>query len=227
MKIGLVLAQPPGYSETFFNAKIQGLQQHGVQVTLYCQKKSRDFSLCTVKTFPGKPKNPLLLMISFFKVGMSLLPYWKRIFKWYRLEKKNGMIEFITKLYLNAPLLKADLDWLHFGFGTMALGRESLAKVIGAKMAVSFRGFDIGIYPIKHPNCYQKLWEYLDQLHVISNDLHQLAIKEGLPSTIPVVKISPAIDVNFFKPEQTVPQETSSPLKLISVGRLHWKKGLE
>ncbi len=227
MKIGLVLAQPPGYSETFFNAKIQGLQAHGFEVTLFCQTSPNHFSLCEIKTFPGKPKNPLLLMLSFFKVGISLLPYGKRIFKWYRLENNIGRIEFITKLYLNAPLLKADLDWLHFGFGTMALGRESLAQVIGAKMAVSFRGFDIGIYPIKHPNCYQKLWEYLDQLHVISNDLHQLAIKEGLPSTIPVVKITPAIDINFFKPEQKIPQEPSSPLKLISVGRLHWKKGFE
>ncbi|WP_304035702.1 glycosyltransferase family 4 protein, partial [Mesonia mobilis] len=86
---------------------------------------------------------------------------------------------------------------------------------------------DIGIYPIKHPNCYQKTWKYLDQLHVISNDLHQLAIKEGLPSTIPVVKITPAIDVHFFKPKELTSFQNSSSLKLISVGRLHWKKGFE
>ena len=227
MKIGLVLAQPPGYSETFFNSKINGLQAQGFEVTLFCQKNRRDFKACQVQTFPGKKTNPIILAFSFLTIYLSLLPYLGRIVKWYRLEKPSSFIKFLTRVYLNAPLLKADLDWLHFGFGTMALGKESLAKVIGGKMAVSFRGFDIGIYPIKHPNCYQKTWKYLDQLHVISNDLHQLAIKEGLPSTIPVVKITPAIDVHFFKPKEPTQFQNSSSLQLISVGRLHWKKGYE
>lgn len=227
MKIGIVLAQPPGYSETFFNSKIHGLQSQGFKVTLFCQKNRSDFTACRVETFPAKKRNPITLAFSFLTTYLSLFPYLGRIIKWYRLEKSSSFTKFLTRVYLNAPLLKADLDWLHFGFGTMALGKESLAKAIGAKMAVSFRGFDIGIYPIKHPNCYQKTWEYLDQLHVISNDLHQLAIKEGLPSTIPVVKITPAIDVHFFKPKKTTPFQNSSSLQLISVGRLHWKKGFE
>jgi len=227
MKIGIVLAQPPGYSETFFNSKIHGLQSQGFKVTLFCQKNRSDFTACRVETFPAKKRNPITLAFSFLTTYISLLPYLGRIVKWYRLEKPNRFINFLTRVYLNAPLLKANLDWLHFGFGTMALGKESLAKVIGAKMAISFRGFDIGIYPIKHPNCYQKTWTYLDQLHVISHDLHQLAIREGLPSTIPVVKITPAIDVHFFKPNQPTQVPNSSSLKLISVGRLHWKKGFE
>jgi len=226
MKIGIVLAQPPGYSETFFNSKIHGLQAQGFEVNLFCQKNRSDFMACQVKTFPAKERT-ITLAFSFLITYISLLPYLGRIIKWYRFEKPTRFIKFLTRVYLNAPLLKAELDWLHFGFGTMALGKESLAKVIGAQMAVSFRGFDIGIYPIKYPNCYQKTWEYLDQLHVISNDLHQLAIREGLPSTIPVVKITPAIDVHFFKPKEPTQVQNSSSLQLISVGRLHWKKGFE
>ena len=227
MKIGLVLAQPPGYSETFFNSKIHGLQAQDFEVTLFCQQNRSEFTACQVETFPTKKRNPITLAFSLLTIYLSLVPHLGRIIKWYRLEKPSSFIKFLTRAYLNAPLLKADLDWLHFGFGTMALGKESLAKVIGAKMAISFRGFDIGIYPIKYPNCYQKTWKYLDQLHVISNDLHQLAIKEGLPSTIPVVKITPAIDVHFFKPKEPTQVPNSSTLQLISVGRLHWKKGFE
>ena len=32
MKIGIVLSQTPGYSETFFNSKIKGLLKNGVDV---------------------------------------------------------------------------------------------------------------------------------------------------------------------------------------------------
>lgn len=94
-------------------------------------------------------------------------------------------------------------------------------------MAVSFRGFDIGIYPLKNPNCYQKLWKHLDKLHVISEDIHSLAIKQGLPETIPVTKITPAIDVEFFNTKKTENLSTMPICKMITVGRLHWKKGYE
>ena len=145
MKIGIVLSQPPGYSETFFNSKIKGLQANGFQVTLFCQSNSTQFSGCEVKTLPQKSKNPIVLIFRVLRVIISLLPYLGRIISWYRIEKPTGLLKFLSKVYFNAPILKANLDWLHFGFGTMALERESIAKAIGAKMAVSFRGFDIGI----------------------------------------------------------------------------------
>ena len=223
MKIGLVLAQPPGYSETFFNSKIKGLQDRGFEVILFCQNNSTNYSNCVVEIFPRKKINPIIFFFTFLRVLVSLIPYFNRIIKWYHLEKEGGIANFLSKVYFNAPLLKTKLDWIHYGFGTMALGRETLAKAIGAKMAVSFRGFDIGIYPIKHPQCYGKLWKYLDKLHVISDDLHKLATVKGLPASIAVQKITPAIDVHLFKTSKR--NLTPTLLKFVTVGRLHWKKG--
>ena len=37
------------------------------------------------------------------------------------------------------------------------------------------RLFDIGIYPLKNPKCYDLLWVNIDKLHVISDDLLNLA----------------------------------------------------
>lgn len=222
-KIGLVLAQPPSYSETFFNSKIAGLQRHGFQVILFCQTNSRSFSGCTVKTFPNKKRNPLLLFFSFLSVYISLLPYFERIIRWYHLEKNNGILKFLSQVYLNAPLLKTDLDWLHYGFATMALERESLAKVIGAKMAVSLRGFDVNVYPKKHPNCYNKVWAYVDKVHSISNYLVQEAITLGLDSTISKQIITPAVYLEKFK----IIKNNNQRLKLVTVARLTWIKGLD
>src|SRR5690606_37043886 len=125
----------------------------------------------------------------------------KRSLKFYQLEKKDkrSFNQIIKNLIANQFILSKKLDWLHFGFGTMALSRENIAAVIGAKMAVSFRGFDIAIYPVKHPNCYDILFEKTDKVHVISNDIMQLVYKQGLNNKKEIVKITPAIDTSFFK----------------------------
>src|SRR5690606_32047031 len=112
---------------------------------------------------------------------------------------------------------------LHFGFGTMTLGSEYVAQAMGAKMAVSFRGFDISIYPVKHPGCYQLLFERVDKVHVISNDLATLLYKQGLRKEKEVVKITPAIDTTYF---QTVKEKHNATIQLMTIARLHWKKGL-
>jgi colanic acid/amylovoran biosynthesis glycosyltransferase len=113
---------------------------------------------------------------------------------------------------------------LHFGFATQTLGSEFVAKAIGAKMGVSFRGFDIAIYPLKHPGCYKKLWNQLDKVHTISKDLLERAYELGLTRTVEVQKITPAIDVNVFTPKLSQPD--SPTVRFLTVARMHWKKGL-
>ena len=71
MKIGLVLAQPPGYSETFFNSKIHGLQAQDFEVTLFCQQNRSEFTACQVETFPTKKRNPITLAFSLASLRVS------------------------------------------------------------------------------------------------------------------------------------------------------------
>ena len=171
MRIGIVLSQPPGYSETFFRSKILGLQENGVEVNLFCQNKNDDFTLCPVVVSPRVSRNPFLQLWFFMKEFVLLLPYVSTVIRYVKLERSEGTawLQIFKKVYLNAQLLKAKLDWLHFGFATLALGSETVAKAIGAKMAVSFRGFDVAVYPVKYPNCYNILWKYvwLVQLEVV------------------------------------------------------------
>jgi colanic acid/amylovoran biosynthesis glycosyltransferase len=225
MKISLILSQTPGYSETFFNSKIKGLQAHGVEVRLFCQSKNDDFSLCPVTERPKVSRNPLLQSWYFLKEFVLLLPHFQAVARFIKLERKEGTggMLLLKKIYMNAHLLKVKPDWLHFGFATLALGSETVAKAIGAKMAVSFRGFDMAVYPVKNPGCYKTLWKYVDKVHTISDDLLVLAKNHGLPDGIPVAKITPAIDVNQFKSDPKV--MNVEELVFMTTGRLHWKKG--
>lgn len=227
MKIGIVLSKTPGYSETFLRTKIKGLQENGFEVELFCQHNNVDFDLCPTVTSPRVSKNPLLQIVYIIKEYSLLLPHLSVVLRFIKLERKEGtnLKQLVKKIYLNAHLIKSKLDWLHFGFATLALGRESVAKTIGAKMAVSIRGFDIAVYPVKHPDCYHVLWKYVDRIHTNSNDLWDVAKKHGLPATIPVFKITPAIDVEMFKSNsERLPQKKA--MSFMTTGRLHWKKGI-
>lgn len=228
MRIGIVLSQTPGYSETFFNSKIKGMQNSGVIVHLYCQDKKADFKLCPVIDSPKVTSNSLLQIWYFIKEFFLLLPHLPVIMRYIKLERKEGtgFLQIFKKIYLNAHLLKAKLDWLHFGFATMALSSETVAKAINAKMAVSFRGFDINVYPVKHPHCYQKLWKYVDKVHSISQYLLYKAREIELSEDIPHAIITPAVQLDALPMPKTIPTSSES-IKIATIARLTWIKGLD
>lgn len=228
MTIGIVLAKPPGYTETFFRSKIRGLQAKGYKVNLYCQENEAKFDLCPVYTRLPLSNNPGLQLIYTLHTFLGLLGSLKNVWRFISLEREEGTpaARIFKKIFLNAHLLKAKPDWLHFGFATMALEREFIADAIGAKMAVSFRGFDIDVFPLKNPGCYKLLWRKVNKVHSISQYLLTKAIQMGLPEDKPSVIIYPAVDIEML-PKPTVIIHKSEKLKIITVARLHWIKGID
>ncbi|MFD2550401.1 glycosyltransferase family 4 protein [Bizionia sediminis] len=226
-KIGLVLSQPPSYSETFFNSKIKGLKENGHTVTLFTGPCVTSYKACTHKTSPKLyaflPQQLLNMLI----VGVQLLPYLNRVTRFYVLEKQAGSStkRIIEKVYLNAQLLKFKGDWLHFGFATLAIGRELVAKAIGAKMAVSFRGYDLNVYPLKHPDCYNLLWQHVDKVQSISKYLLAKGYALGLSAKIPYAIITPAVNLATL-PSKNI--NTSENLfKIVTISRYNWIKGMD
>ena len=222
MKIGLVLSSTPAYSETFFNSKIKGLQKNGFEVVLFVNSKDTHFDLCTVKE-----QVQFRSFFIFLKSLGLILTKLSTLLKFISLETKQNVSfkRILKKLILNQHILQeSNVDWLHFGFATQAIGRENIAKAVGAKMAVSLRGFDIGIYPLKNPKCYDLLWLNINKLHVISNDLLNLAYANGFKKNVPYQKITPAIDTSFFINQSLKDASNKNLLQLMTIGRLHWKK---
>lgn len=231
MRIGIVLPQTPGYSETFFRSKMAGLVAMGHQVWLFAPN-GEGVHIEGVKIVEPYNKDAGSL---FFVVVNALIAAFVTLFlnprraaRFLVFERQDGRSWRMAfeNLYVNAHLLRCRLDWIHFGFATMALRRENVGRSIHARQAVSFRGFDISIYPLKHRGCYDLLWKRIDRIHTISNDLLEVAYIQGLPENVDVVRIPPAIDVkNFYNHGRTgiIPPS----LRILSVGRLHWKKGYE
>lgn len=231
-RIGLVLSAAPGYSETFFRNKIKGLQENGAAVMLFVggAKRPQQEMPCPVFYAPDYSSSVLTSFLNgILQIIKAFFLNPKRSLRLYSLERKDGcnFIASVKTILANQHILSQELDFLHFGFGTMAIGRENVAKAMGAKMAVSFRGFDIGIYPLRNPGCYKLLFDKADKIHVISNDLEQLLYQNGLDrQRANVVKITPAIDSQFFTPVIEM-KESENVMQFITLARLHWKKGLE
>jgi len=231
MKIGLVLNNTPAQSETFFTSKIKGLQESGYQVFLFATH-SKDFHICRLVPHPKVSRNIILqlsrMIISY--IGL-LLMHPIIFFRFLHLEKKDG-VPFHTRwenLYLNHHILKEELDWVHFGFITMVIRRENVVRAIDAKMGVSLRGYDICIYPLKHNGCFEKVWDKVDKIHSISNDLLEVAKEQGLTKNTHQVLIQPGVDIKYFN---TIRKEwkkinDKEKIRFVTVARLHWKKGLE
>ncbi len=227
MKIALVLSSPPGYSETFFNALIKGLKEQGHDVTLYTGDVGYSFNLCKHVKHPAIQKYAVFQIFSMLYVGLTLLTSFKAVKRFFYLEKNEGTStkRIIEKMFLNASLLKFKGDWIHFGFATASLNREFVATSVGAKMAVSFRGYDINVYPLKHLNCYNLLWRQIDKVHSISHYLLNKAYTLGLNKKVSSKIIYPAVDMAHIS-EVSI-QENQFPMKIMTIARFSWIKGLD
>jgi len=224
--IGLVLSSIPGYSETFIIEKIKGLIQSGFKVSIFVAGKKHTTTLAI--------SVPIYLQLDIdnkFYLCYNLLTTFIfnpiQCYRFIYLERiaKRKWLTTIKNLIINSHIIGKQLDWIHFGFATMGIQRENVAQAIGAKSALSFRGFDIGLYSHKHPNCYRLLWMKIDKVHTISDDLYKKAIDLGLDIKTPYEKITPAINTEFFN--SNVQENLHNPLRILTVGRLTWKKGYE
>ncbi|MBR9845522.1 MAG: colanic acid biosynthesis glycosyltransferase WcaL, partial [Algicola sp.] len=227
--IGIVLSTVPKYSETFFRNKIKGLIDYGFNVILfvdYTRHEDVDFQCKVVTSYNFNVGLLNTFRNSCKAIFKTIFYHPKRSYLLYQLNKKDGL-RFktnIKQLIVNQFLLTHNLDWLHFGFGMLAVNRENVAESIEARMAVSFRGFDLYLSPLKHEGCYNRLFSKNVNYHVLSEEMKSDLIKQQINQDR-ITVITPAINVSFFNSEKTKIQ--GKPVKIITVARLHWKKGLE
>jgi len=130
----------------------------------------------------------------------------------------------------DAQLAELQPDLVHFGYGTLARGRTHVRDTLGARVVVSFRGYDINYFGLDDPHCYDDVWAAADVLHLVSGDVWARAQRRGCPPDKRHQVITDAVAVDEFAPVERRPGALGvpeRPLRVLSVGRLHWKKGYE
>jgi colanic acid/amylovoran biosynthesis glycosyltransferase len=106
-----------------------------------------------------------------------------------------------------------------------------LKELLGCRVVVSFRGYDLNFVGLENHGYYDPVWNGADALHLLGADLWQRALRRGCPAGKLHALIPPAIDPQYFEPKNRENTdragEAERPLRILSVGRLEWKKGYE
>jgi glycosyltransferase involved in cell wall biosynthesis len=131
--------------------------------------------------------------------------------------------EAARRLLAGARLAALKPDLIHFQFGLDALGTTWMGDVAGCPLVVSLRGYDVNYAGLDEPGYFDEVWTRADALHCLGEDMWRRALARGCPPDMPHALIPPAVDTARFAPGEP----HGGPLTILSVGRLHWKKGYE
>ena len=241
MRVALVVPVFPQPSETFIVNKAIGLLDRGIDVRIVCSSSPEatwsgygsDHRVhemrARVEVSPSAALHPDAVLGSLRQVaGLARAP--RGSLKRYLAHDGGPTVRRVRDLVIDAPLVSIEPDLVHFEFGSLAPGRMALRHRLPCAVAVSFRGYDLNHVALDDPDHYRDLWENADGIHVLGDALWRSALHRGAPPETPHTVITPAIDTSSITATPTRPGELGvphKPLRLLSIGRLHWTKGYE
>jgi colanic acid/amylovoran biosynthesis glycosyltransferase len=238
MRIVMVTPAFPKTSETFLYQKAAGLLERGHEVKVVCgASEEREWERFRGRAMweelrrrvrvaaPARPRWKVALHGP-GAVWRAAAAEWKAVGRYL----KAGLRGW-RDLYLDAEIVAARPEIVHFEFGATAVERMAMKERLGCKVVVSFRGYDLNFAGLDQPGFYQEVWEKADGIHCLGMDLWRRAQRRGCPAEKLHALIPPAIDAEFFRRSGPRVVETvgtrERPLRVLSVGRLEWKKGYE
>lgn len=243
MRAILFISSFPMLSETFLVSKFLGLLGMGWDVHIVCYESNPAQWLNypalnklgirkrVHRTWPHRPRwlalalLPAALVACLFANPDGTLRYLRlAIRRW-------GWIKGLRRFYLDAAFIVLRPDLIHFEFGALAIEQADIGELLGCKVTVSFRGYDLNFSGQGDTGYYSSVWCHADALHLLGQDLWQRAVRRGCPPNKAHELIPPAIDIEKFLPEERGSFEplgtVERPLRILSVGRLEWKKGYD
>ena len=239
MRIVLSVIHFPRYSESFIVNKFVGLLDQGLDVRLVCSASNfgewrrlyssiGNYKRIWSRIYESWPQEPVwlaALLLPFIFIKCFLI---NPKGTWRYLSKGKALFpgKLLRNFYSDAVYIALKPDVLHFEFGTLAVGRMHLKEILECRVFVSFRGYDLNYVGLNKPDYYRDVFEQADMIHLLGEDLWKRAQRRGCSPEKKHVLISPAIDPSLFQIDENR-IAPNGKIRIISVGRLEWKKGYE
>lgn len=237
MRIVLIPHRFPVASETFVAALFERLLERGDDVYVVCAESSdADWALFDPLRSSGAqrrvrrswPTRPFALAFALlpFALARCAIRAPGRTLRYLTLGARLLGPKVLWKLYVDAELVVLGPELVHFQFGSLAIGREHVGELLDCALVASFQGADINFGGLEKPGYYAKLWSRSDGTHFASDDLRRRAVRRGYVARGVDAVITPSVDASVFAPRPREPL-AGRALRVLGVGRLHWKKGYE
>jgi colanic acid/amylovoran biosynthesis glycosyltransferase len=224
----------PAASETFVTHKVLGLLRRGWDVHVVCWISDPD-----LVDGLSEPDRALLhgrvhVRRSTFLArgrdtlrGVSSVVADKRGRTWLRSAWMSGGASGVLQSLkpVNVAVHRLAPDVVHFEFGGLAVRSRRLEGLDGSSL-VSFRGYDLNYLGLEDPHFYDAVWARADAVHVLGNDLARRLVARGCPDDLRRFVTPPGVDLEYFDGRRAA-RAPGEPLRVTTVARLHWKKGLE
>jgi colanic acid/amylovoran biosynthesis glycosyltransferase len=240
VKVAIVVPRFPVVSETFVVSRFVRLTERGLDVRIFCEDSPDEAwgwfaELADRRLKPRvhvRPRNPshlrvaLLLPVVLIRCLVAApgrtIRYLLRGVRTYGRYVAGRFVE-------DEALIRFGPDVVHFEFGGLAVNREATGRLLGCALVVSFQGYDINYVGLDDPGHYARLWQHVDAVHFVSDDLLRRARRRGFTDEEHAFVVHNGIDTSAFRPgDRSHGDEVGTvdrPLRLVSIGRLHWKKG--
>jgi colanic acid/amylovoran biosynthesis glycosyltransferase len=243
MKLVIIIPSFPKLSENFIVNKFRGLLNQGWDLHVICTESDpaewasfpelenwKDIRQRVHKVWPRRPRwlAALLTPVALLRCGLfNPGGCWRYLSLGWR---RFGP-DVLRRLYLDAELIVLQPHLIHFEFGALAVDRMYLKALLGCKVTISFRGYDLNFVGLETPNYYREIWEQADALHFLGQDLWHRAKHRGCLPNKSHMLIPPAVDPLYLNPSiqhhYKIVGTPQRPLRIVSVGRLEWIKGYE
>ena len=218
----LVLLVPtfPKLSETFIVHKFLGLRARGWDVHVVCGRspaeawahfpelaRQPDARRRVHVTWPHRPRwlAALLWPAALLRCALRQ-PRGCRRYLAHGRRRLGGRI--LARLYLDAELIILQPEIVHVAFGALAPERMELKELLGCRLSVSFRGYDLNRVGLEERDYYREVWAQADGLHLLGEGLWRRAQERGCPPDAPHALIPPAIDTAVFSPPPGTPADS-------------------
>jgi hypothetical protein len=206
VRVVLVLDRFPAPSEGFIVDKVIGLLRRGVDLHVVCWELD-DATLDLhpelagsevrgrIHAFPGRNARGVLAL-----VARTIRSARRRPRTTARLLSTlpGSGTELARRLGTEATIAALDPDVVHFEFGWVAIRHIRLGDALPVPLTMSVRGADVAYHGLDRDDTYGEVWPRLAGLHCLGDDLWQRAQQRGCPSSMPVARIPPAVDVDRF-----------------------------
>lgn len=227
MKIAIFSGGIP--STTFVEHLIEGVSEYHEVLIFGTQNKSKTYGAKKIKIY-RTPKSKLInLFVSLARVLRLLIVRPQdlmKLIKEARFQKTNYHKWSLFTKCLPVIIYKPDI--FHFQWAKDLPHFMFLKHEFDIPIVLSLRGAHINYTPVVEPqyaNHYRKLFPFVDGFHAVSEAIKVEASKYGdiLDKTEVIYSPIPQFFIDAFKPFS---KKKSEKLHVVSVGRIHWKKGL-